>query len=61
MALEAIPWKISTSPMEDLQKALEAARMLLEDSKDLFASLDTKAIFERLFLTARKFPRPQKE
>jgi glyoxylase-like metal-dependent hydrolase (beta-lactamase superfamily II) len=53
--------KISTTPKEDLQKAVKDARILLEDSKDLFAALDTKAIFERLFLAARKFTRPLKE
>lgn len=50
--------KISKTPKEDLHKAVKDARTLLEDSKDLFAVLDTKAIFERLFMAARKFPRP---
>jgi hypothetical protein len=52
--------KISTSPSEDLNKALKAGKTLLEESKVLFEALDTKATFERLFMAARKFPRPQK-
>lgn len=47
--------KISATPKKDLAKALDTAEILLKDSKELFAALDTKAIFERLFLAARKF------
>ena len=53
--------RISTTPSKDLKKALTDAQFLLEDSKDLFAALDTKAIFERLFLAARKFIPPNKK
>jgi glyoxylase-like metal-dependent hydrolase (beta-lactamase superfamily II) len=52
--------KISKSPTKDLQKALRDAQRLLEDSKALFEVLDTRAIFERLFRAARKFPRSGK-
>jgi hypothetical protein len=34
--------RISTAPQEDLQKALENARTLLDESKMLFEALDTK-------------------
>jgi hydroxyacylglutathione hydrolase len=50
--------RISTSPERDIQKALEETRSLLEDSRMLFEALDTKATFERLFLSWRKFPLP---
>lgn len=50
--------RISKTPQEDLKKALEEARSLLEESKALFGTLDTKATFERLFLSWRKFPLP---
>ena len=53
--------KISTSPSEDLNKALKQGKALLEESKALFEALDTKATFERLFMAARKFVRPQKD
>lgn len=46
--------KFSTSPIEDLEKAAENAKVLLEDSKILFEILDTKATFERLFSAARR-------
>jgi len=50
--------KISTAPQVDLQKAVENARTLLEESKMLFDALDTQATFERLFFSWRKFPLP---
>jgi glyoxylase-like metal-dependent hydrolase (beta-lactamase superfamily II) len=50
--------RISKKPQEDLRKAVEEARTLLEESKLLFGALDTKATFERLFLSWRKFPLP---
>lgn len=50
--------RISTTPQEDLHKALEDSRAILEDSKVLFEALDTKATFERLFSAWRKFPLP---
>ena len=50
--------RISKTPQEDLRKAVEEARKLLEESKLLFGALDTKATFERLFLSWRKFPLP---
>jgi glyoxylase-like metal-dependent hydrolase (beta-lactamase superfamily II) len=53
--------RISTSPDQDIQKALEDTRSLLEDSKMLFEALDTKATFERLFFSWRKFPLPPEE
>jgi len=48
--------RISTTPSEDLQKALQKARDLLEESKILFEALDTKATFKRLFAAARRIP-----
>ena len=50
--------KVSVTPVDDLQKALESARSLFEDSKVLFEALDSKATFERLFLAARRLPQP---
>ena len=50
--------RISKKPQDDLKKAVEEARTLLEESKLLFGALDTKATFERLFLSWRKFPLP---
>lgn len=50
--------KISTTPQEDLQKAVEHSRALLEESKVLFEALDTKATFKRFFSSVRKFPLP---
>lgn len=51
--------RISTTPQEDLQRAVEDARAILEDSKVLFEALDTKATFARLFSARRKFPSPE--
>ena len=51
--------RISTTPEEDLQKAVEVSRTMLEDSKILFEALDTKATFRRLFAARRKFPLPE--
>jgi len=48
--------RISTSPQEDLLKALENSQTLLEESKILFEAIDTKATFEHLFFSWRKFP-----
>lgn len=53
--------KISTTPQEDMQKAVEDSRALLEDSKVLFEALDTKATFQRLFAAVRKFPVPPQQ
>jgi hypothetical protein len=50
--------KISKTPQEDIMKAIDEARTLLEESKILFGVLDTKATFKRLFLSWRKFPLP---
>jgi len=50
--------KVSFSPQKDLQRALQKARDLLEESKILFEALDTKATFKRLFAAARRFPTP---
>jgi hydroxyacylglutathione hydrolase len=52
--------RISTTPQEDLQKAVEESRAILEDSKVLFETLDTKASFARLALAVRKVPKSQK-
>lgn len=52
--------KISHAPAEDIQAALEKARTLLEESKMLFESLDTKSTFRRLFEAARKYPAQKK-
>ena len=52
--------KISKTPDKDLQKAVKDARILLEESKFLFKTLDTKATFERLFSAARRRPMPKK-
>ena len=51
--------RISTTPQEDLQRAVEDARAILEDSKVLFEALDTKATFARLFSARRKFLSPE--
>jgi len=51
---------ISTNPQEDLRKALEESRAILEDSKILFEALDTKAAFKRIFLDATKHSLPEK-
>ena len=51
--------KISTRPHEDLSKATEEARLLLDESKVLFEALDTRETFERLFFSWRKFPLPK--
>ncbi len=52
--------RISNQPADDLGKALNAARNLLAESKALFEALDTKSIFGRLFMAARRFPRAQR-
>jgi len=49
---------ISRTPRQDMQKAVEDSRMLMEDSKVLFEALDTKATFKRLFATVRKPKKP---
>jgi len=48
--------KISETPAEDLEKALEYSQGLLEESKALFEVLDTKATYERYFSDIRKQP-----
>jgi len=50
--------RISTNPQEDLQKAVEDSRTIMEESKVLFEALDTKASFARLLSAVRKFPKP---
>ena len=50
--------RISTNPQEDLQKAVEDSRTIMEESKVLFEALDTKASFSRLLSAVRKFPKP---
>jgi hydroxyacylglutathione hydrolase len=51
--------RVSQNPREDLERAIEETRLLLEESKLLFEALDTKATFERLFYSWRKFPLPR--
>ncbi len=51
--------KISNTPQEDLQTAVDESRAILEDSKVLFETLDTKASFARLSLATRKVPKSQ--
>jgi len=51
--------KISNTPQEDLQKAVDESRAILEDSKVLFETLDTKASFARLAAATRKAPKSQ--
>jgi glyoxylase-like metal-dependent hydrolase (beta-lactamase superfamily II) len=51
--------RVSRNPREDLERAIEETRLLLEESKLLFEALDTKATFERLFYSWRKFPLPR--
>ncbi len=46
--------KISKTPREDLEKALENSRELLEESKALFEAIDTKSTYERYFSDIRK-------
>jgi len=53
--------RISTTPQEDLQKAVEDSRTLLQDSKVLFEALNTKASFLRLFSGVRKARPPSHE
>lgn len=52
--------RVSSTPQEDLKKAVENAHSLLEESRVLFETLDTKATFTRLFKAIRKFPRPER-
>ncbi len=53
--------RVSTTPREDLQMAVRNAQSLLEESRLLFETLDTKATFKRLFSAVRKFPLPSKK
>jgi hydroxyacylglutathione hydrolase len=50
--------RISLTPRQDLQKALEDSRALLEESKALFEALDTRATYDRYFAAIRKLPPP---
>ena len=50
--------RISTTPYEDLQKAVDDSREMMEDSKILFEALDTKTSYGRIFSTIRKPPSP---
>jgi hypothetical protein len=51
--------RISNTPQEDLQRAVDESRAILEDSKVLFETLDTKASFARLAAATRKAPKSQ--
>jgi len=51
---------IPTTTRGDLQKGFEESRSMLEDFNILFEALNTKAAFQRLFPSIRKFPLPQK-
>ncbi|HQN20104.1 MAG TPA: MBL fold metallo-hydrolase, partial [Syntrophobacteraceae bacterium] len=50
--------RISLNPHDDLEKALQAAQSLLEDTKILFETLDTESTYEQYFADLRKFPTP---
>ena len=52
--------KVSTMPQEDMQKAVDESRAILEDSKVLFETLDTKASFVRLASAVKRVPKSQK-
>lgn len=49
--------RVSKTPYEDLDKALEFSQGLLEDSKAMFEVLDTGATYEQYFADIRKQPR----
>lgn len=53
--------KISTTPQEDLQKAVEDSRTIMEESKVLFEALDTKASFARLAAAVTQKPKPKEK
>jgi hydroxyacylglutathione hydrolase len=53
--------RVSTTPQDDLKRAVENSQALLEESRLLFETLDTKATFKRLFSAVRKFPLPAKK
>jgi hydroxyacylglutathione hydrolase len=48
---------LSNSPEEDIRKAIEASLDLLEDTRMLFDTLNTRHSFERLLGSARNRPR----
>ncbi len=48
--------RISTDAQEDLVKALENAISMMEESKILFETLDTKGTYDRYFSAIRKMP-----
>jgi hydroxyacylglutathione hydrolase len=48
--------RISTIAQEDLGKALENARIMMEECKTLFETLDTKSTYQRYFSAIRKQP-----
>jgi len=48
--------RISLSPHKDLQSALEAAHTLLDESKILFETLNSKPSFDRYFSAIRNLP-----
>lgn len=52
--------RISTSPGEDMALVVERAQTLMEESKILFETLDTKNTFDQLFFALRKFKLPPK-
>ena len=51
--------KISNKPYDDLNKAKENAMRILNNSRVLFNTLNTKKSFETIFKTARKFSLPK--
>jgi glyoxylase-like metal-dependent hydrolase (beta-lactamase superfamily II) len=72
MSLEQLRWlkideiypghgRTSTSAKEDIEKALAAARRLLDDSRQFFETLDTTGTFRRIFPSPREFPLPEEE
>jgi hypothetical protein len=51
---------LSSSPGEDIQKAIEPSLELLRDTRMLFDTLNTRQTFERLLGSARNRPRPNR-
>ncbi|MFZ2446796.1 MAG: MBL fold metallo-hydrolase [Syntrophobacteraceae bacterium] len=51
--------RVSYSPAEDLAKALENSKLLMEESKALFDAIDTKSTYEGYFAALRKQPPPK--
>jgi glyoxylase-like metal-dependent hydrolase (beta-lactamase superfamily II) len=72
MSLEQLRWlridelypghgRASKSAKEDIERALDGARGLLDDSRTLFEALDTRGTFRRTFLSLRGFPLPEEQ